>query len=145
MEDPMTSCGCFECILAILPDLSGMAHGVMIVNREYPGMTPCGMAFTTLAGTVGGGLQTPGFLGIGRLYIASRKFISAEGGLVRILWMPKDLKEALADRLKERAAEMGLEGFYEKIADETIATDIETLTPWLEEVKHPAFEMEPLL
>ena len=145
MEDPMTSCGCFECICAILPDLSGSARGVMIVNREYPGMTPCGMAFTTLAGTVGGGLQTPGFLGIGRLYLVSRKFIFAEGGLSRILWMPKELKEALADQIKERAEELGLEDFIDKIADETIATGIEELTPWLESVKHPALEMEPLL
>jgi acetyl-CoA synthase len=145
MEDPMTSCGCFECICAILPDLSGSARGVMIVNREYPGMTPCGMAFTTLAGSVGGGLQTPGFLGIGRLYIVSRKFIFAEGGLARILWMPKELKEALADRIKVRAEELGLDGFIDKIADETIATGIEELTPWLESAKHPALEMEPLL
>jgi acetyl-CoA synthase len=145
MEDPMTSCGCFECIVAILPDLSGQVRGVMIVNREYPGMTPCGMPFTTLAGSVGGGLQTPGFGGIGRLYIVSRKFISAEGGLARILWMPKELKEALRDRIEARAEELGLPGFYDKIADETIATDIEQLTPWLEEQHHPALEMEPLL
>jgi acetyl-CoA synthase len=145
MEDPMTSCGCFECIMAILPDLSGQARGVMIVNREYPGMTPCGMPFTTLAGSVGGGLQTPGFLGIGRLYIISRKFISAEGGLVRILWMPKELKEALADRIKARAEELGIPDLYDKIGDETVATTVEDLTPWLEACQHPAFAMEPLL
>lgn len=145
MEDPMTSCGCFECILAILPEPTGEVHGVMVVNREYTGMTPCGMAFTTLAGTVGGGLQTPGFLGIGRLYIVSRKFISAEGGLPRVLWMPKELKEALGDRIKERAAEMGLEDFYEKIADETVATTMEELYPWLQEHDHPALKMPPLM
>jgi acetyl-CoA synthase len=145
MEDPMTSCGCFECIMAILPDLSGQARGVMIVNREYPGMTPCGMPFTTLAGSVGGGLQTPGFLGIGRLYIISRKFISAEGGLVRILWMPKELKEALADRIRARAEELGIPDLYDKIGDETVATTVEDLTPWLEACQHPAFAMEPLL
>jgi acetyl-CoA synthase len=145
MEDPMTSCGCFECIMAILPEPTGEVHGMMIVNREYPGMTPCGMAFSTLAGTVGGGLQTPGFLGIGRLYIVSRKFISAEGGLPRVLWLPKELKEALADRIKERAAEMGLEGFYDKIADETVATTMEELYPWLQQQDHPALKMPSLL
>jgi len=145
MEDPMTSCGCFECIMAILPEPTGEVHGMMIVNREYPGMTPCGMAFSTLAGTVGGGLQTPGFLGIGRLYIVSRKFISAEGGLPRVLWLPKELKEALADRIKERAAEMGLEGFYDKIADETVATTMEELYPWLQQQGHPALKMPSLL
>jgi len=145
MEDPMTSCGCFECILAILPEPSGEVHGVMLVNREYPGMTPCGMAFTTLAGTVGGGMQTPGFLGIGRLYTISRKFISAEGGLPRVLWMPKELKEALADRIGERANDMGLSDFLDKIGDETVATTMEELMPWLEEREHPALKMDPLM
>ncbi len=145
MEDPMTSCGCFECIMAILPEDTGEVHGVMIVNREYPGMTPCGMPFTTLAGTVGGGLQTPGFLGIGRLYVVSKKFISAEGGLPRVLWMPKELKEALADRISERAAELGLSDFLGKIGDETVATTMEELLPWLKEKDHPALKMPSLL
>ena len=61
MENPMTSCGCFECIVAIIPE----ANGVMIVQRGHTGMTPIGMKFSTLAGTVGGGAQTPGFMGIG--------------------------------------------------------------------------------
>jgi len=69
MIDPMTSCGCFECILAIIPE----ANGVMVVNREHAGMTPCGMDFITLAGLVGGGVQTPGFLGVGKLYLLSKK------------------------------------------------------------------------
>lgn len=145
MEDPMTSCGCFECIMAILPEPEGEVHGVMIVNREFPGMTPCGMAFTTLAGTVGGGMQTPGFLGIGRLYVTSKKFISAEGGLPRVLWMPKELKEALAEGINARAEELSLENFYEKIADETVATTIEELMPWLKEQDHPALKMPSLL
>jgi acetyl-CoA synthase len=145
MEDPMTSCGCFECIMAILPEPTGEVHGVMIVNREYPGMTPCGMPFTTLAGSVGGGLQTPGFLGIGRLYIVSRKFIFAEGGLPRVLWMPKELKEALADRIRARAEELGIPDFYDKIGDETVASTAEELVPWLEANEHPALKMASLI
>jgi len=140
MQFPMTSCGCFECILAIVPE----ANGVMAVNREYPGQTPIGMPFSTLAGSVGGGAQTPGFLGVGRLYLCSRKFISAEGGLPRLVWMPKELKEAMRDRLEKRAGEMGLDGFVEKIADETVATDPEALMEHLASVGHPALEMDPL-
>jgi acetyl-CoA synthase len=94
---------------------------------------------------VGGGLQTPGFLGIGRLYVVSKKFISAEGGLPRVLWMPKELKEALGDRIKERAAELGLTDFFEKIGDETIATTMEELMPWLVDKDHPALKMPSLL
>jgi acetyl-CoA synthase len=140
MEDPMTSCGCFECIIAILPE----CNGFMIVNREFPGMTPCGMPFTTLAGSVGGGLQTPGFLGIGRLYISSRKFISAEGGQPRIVWMPKELKEDIAERFNKRAAEIGMPDLIDKIADETVATTSEELLAFLQEKDHPALKMDPL-
>jgi acetyl-CoA synthase len=141
MDNPMTSCGCFECIVAIVPE----ANGVMIVNREYTGDTPAGMKFTTLASSVGGGSQTPGFLGVGRLYITSKKFISAEGGLKRIVWMPKELKEALRDKLKKRCEEIGDPDFLDKIADETVATDAIGLVQYLEKVNHPALTMPPLM
>ncbi|MFH1867329.1 MAG: LAGLIDADG family homing endonuclease, partial [Candidatus Omnitrophota bacterium] len=138
---PETSCGCFECVIAILPE----ANGFMVVNREYSDMTPAGMKFSTLAGSVGGGNQTPGFMGVGRLYIVSKKFITADGGLKRLVWMPKELKEALGDKLKKRCEEEGMPDLYERIADETVATDSEALVKFLEEKKHPALSMEPLM
>ena len=141
MDAPQSSCGCFECIVAIIPE----ANGVMVVHRDFSGMTPCGMSFTTLAGSVGGGVQTPGFLGVGKLYILSKKFISAEGGLKRLVWMPKELKELLGDKLKQRAAEIGDPDFTDKISDETIVTNADELVKFLEKVKHPALEMEPLI
>ncbi|RKY63473.1 MAG: CO dehydrogenase/CO-methylating acetyl-CoA synthase complex subunit beta [Candidatus Latescibacterota bacterium] len=141
MDAPMTSCGCFECILAIIPE----ANGFMIVNREYTGMTPCGMKFSTLAGSVGGGSETPGFLGVGRLYVVSRKFISADGGLPRLVWMTKELKEFLADRLRKRCEEIGMPDLIDKIADETVATTSEELLAFLEKVGHPALTMPPLM
>jgi len=141
IDAPETSCGCFECIIAILPE----ANGFMVVNREYSGMTPAGMTFSTLAGTIGGGQQTPGFMGVGRLYIVSKKFISAEGGLKRIVWMTKELKEALIDKLKKRCEEIGVSGLINKIADETIATTTEELLPYLEKVGHPALTMEAVM
>jgi acetyl-CoA synthase len=141
MDSPQSSCGCFECIVAVIPE----ANGVMVVNRDFPGMTPCGMTFTTLASSVGGGVQTPGFLGVGKLYILSEKFISAEGGLKRLVWMPKELKEALGERLKERCREIGGPDFLEKIVDETLATSAEELLAFLTKVKHPALQMEPLV
>ncbi|HID10322.1 MAG TPA: hypothetical protein EYP17_03355 [Candidatus Latescibacteria bacterium] len=137
----MTSCGCFECILVIIPE----ANGFMIVNREYTDMTPCGMRFSTLAGSVGGGSETPGFLGVGRLYVVSRKFISADGGLPRLVWMTKELKEFLADRLRRRCEEIGMPDLVDKIADETVATTSEELLAFLEKVEHPALTMPPLM
>lgn len=142
MEKPMTSCGCFEAILAILPE----ANGIMITTREYNGPTPCGMTFSTLAGMVGGGVQTPGFMGVGRSYIVSRKFIAADGGIKRIVWMPKELKEFLREDFVKRSVEEGLpEDFIDMIADETIGTSIEEILPFLEEKGHPALTMDPLM
>jgi len=141
IHTPMTSCGCFECILGLVPEV----NGVLVVNREYTGMTPVGMTFSTLAGLVGGGVQTPGFLGVGRLYLTSRKFIPAEGGLRRLVWMPKELKDALRDRLVARARELGDETLVDKIADESVATTAEELVVHLERVGHPALAMPALL
>jgi carbon-monoxide dehydrogenase catalytic subunit/CO dehydrogenase/CO-methylating acetyl-CoA synthase complex beta subunit len=141
MEDPMTSCGCFECIVGVSPDL----QGVVVVNREHPGMTPLGMTFSTLAGSVGGGIQTPGFIGVGRKYLVSRKFITADGGFLRIVWMPKDLKEAMKEELNRRAEELGVPDFVSKIADETVARTPEELSSWMVEVHHPALDMPPMI
>ncbi len=140
MEDPMTSCGCFECIAAVVPE----ANGVMIVDRDYTGMTPIGMKFSTLAGQIGGGIQTPGFVGIGKIYISSPKFISAEGGQRRIVWMTKQLKEEVGERLKAQLEKMGIPELFDKIATEENAVEPDKLLEFLQKVKHPALEMEPL-
>jgi len=141
MEDPMTTCGCCECIAAVLP----ICNGIMTVNREYNGMTPCGMKFTTLAGTIGGGQVTPGFLGHSKYNVCQRKFIAAEGGIKRLVWMPKMLKEEIAERLKRRSEEIGIPDFYEMIADETVGVTEEEILPFLEEKGHPALTMEPIM
>ena len=142
MEKPMTSCGCFECICGIEP----FSNGVCIANREYAGMTPLGMTFPELASMTGGGVQTPGFMGHGKHFIASKKFMKAEGGIERIVWMPKELKEVVAERLNETAKELyGIENFTDMIGDETIATDPETLVEFLTEKGHPALGMDPMM
>ncbi|MBM4143582.1 MAG: CO dehydrogenase/CO-methylating acetyl-CoA synthase complex subunit beta [Lentisphaerae bacterium] len=141
LEEPMTSCGCFECICAIVPE----ANGVLIVDRDYTGMTPVGMKFSTLAGQIGGGTQTPGFVGIGKLYISSPKFISAEGGIERVVWMPKALKEEVAGRLQERLKKIGREDLLDKIATEEDAETPDQLLEYLRKAGHPALRMDPLL
>jgi acetyl-CoA synthase len=137
----MSSCGCFEGIMAIVPE----ANGLMITTREHTGMTPCGMTFSTLAGAVGGGVQSPGFMGIGKRYIISKKFIVADGGIARIVWMPKDLKEQLRSEMTAIAEEAGLgSDFVDKIADETIGIETDEIMSFLEEKQHPALTMDPL-
>jgi len=140
MRNPMTSCGCFECIAAVLP----MCNGIMTVDRDTAAMTPSGMKFTTLAGTVGGGNVTPGFLGHSKYYITSKKFISAEGGLTRLVWMPKSLKEEIRDRCEERAKDLGIPDLLERIADETVATTEEEVLEYITAKDHPALKMDPM-
>ena len=140
LEEPMTSCGCFECIAAIVPE----ANGIMIVDRDFTGMTPVGMTFSTLAGQIGGGIQTPGFIGIGKIYISSPKFISAEGGHTRVVWMTKQLKEEIGERLTTYLEKSGQVDLFDKIATEAEAEDPDILLEYLQKVEHPALEMEAL-
>ncbi|MGX8127090.1 acetyl-CoA decarbonylase/synthase complex subunit alpha/beta [Clostridioides difficile] len=142
LEDPMTSCGCFECICGIMPE----ANGFVVVNREFPSVTPVGMTFGELASMTGGGVQTPGFMGHGRHFISSKKFAYAEGGPERIVWMPKELKDYVADKLNATVKEMtGIENFCDMVCDETIADDSEGVLAFLEEKGHPALAMESVM
>ncbi len=141
MDSPMTSCGCFEVIVAMTVDM----QSVILVDRDYPGMTPIGMKFSTLAGSIGGGRQTPGFMGIGKRYITSDKFIAAEGGIARISWMPKHLKDMIRTDFDKRSEAIGIPGLMDKIADETVTDDADGLMAWMSEKDHPALHMDPLL
>jgi acetyl-CoA synthase len=140
MDYPMTSCGCFEVICAYVPE----CNGVMAVNREFLDDTPVGMTFSTLAGSVGGGQQTPGFMGCGKVFLTSRKFLFAEGGHRRLIWMPKELKALLADDLKRRFREQGAPDLFDQIADETIATDPKQIRVFMGKAGHPALKMRDL-
>jgi acetyl-CoA synthase len=140
MDNPMTACGCFECIVMLIPE----ANGVMVVSREDPSMTPCGMTFSTLAGIAGGGLQTPGVMGVGKYYLVSPKFILAEGGFKRVVWMSSILKETMAEELQVTAEKNGAPHLLDIIADERHVTTVEELLAWLEELNHPALTMDSM-
>ncbi len=141
VHDPMTTCGCCECIAALLPQ----CNGVMTVGRDYTGETPCGMKFTTLAGVMGGGASSPGFVGHSKHNITQGKFIVGDGGLLRMVWMPKMLKEELKDRIVARGEEMGVPDLFDKIADETVGITEEEILPFLQEKGHPALNMDPIV
>jgi acetyl-CoA synthase len=140
MENPMTACGCFECIVMLIPE----SNGVMIVSREDTSMTPAGMTFSTLAGMAGGGMQTPGVMGVGKYYLISPKFISADGGLKRVVWMSSVLKETMADELQAAAEREGDPDLIAKIADEREVNTVDDLLAWMEAHNHPALIMDPI-
>jgi acetyl-CoA synthase len=141
VHDPMTTCGCCECIAALLPS----CNGVMTVHRDYTGETPCGMKFTTLAGVMGGGASSPGFVGHSKFNITQRKFIKGDGGLLRIVWMPKSLKDEIRDRMLKRGEELGVPDLIDRIADETVGITEEEILPFLQEKDHPALKMDPII
>ncbi len=140
MENPMTACGCFECIVMLIPE----SNGVMIVSREDTSMTPAGMTFSTLAGIAGGGLQTPGVMGVGKYYLISPKFISSDGGFKRVVWMSSVLKETMADEFRAVAEREGDPDLINKIADARNATTVDELLAWMEQQNHPALVMDPI-
>ena len=141
IKDPMTTCGCCEAIAATLPT----CNGIMTVHRDYTGETPCGMKFTTLAGVMGGGASSPGFVGHSKFNVTQGKFLLGDGGLLRMVWMPKSLKEEIKDRILKRGAALGCPNLYDMIADETVGITEEEIMPFLQKVGHPALSMPSLL
>ena len=95
-----------------------------------PVKPPCGMKFTTLAGVMGGGASSPGFVGHSKFNVTQRKFIKGDGGLLRMVWMPKSLKEEIRERLIKRGEELGYPGLVDMIADETVGTTEVEILPF---------------
>ena len=118
---PHTSCGCFEAIVFYIPEVNGMG----VVDREFKGPTVNGMSFSAMAGLAGGGRQTEGFLGIGINYMRSRKFLQADGGWKKIVWLPRKLKEAMKDVIPAEQ--------YDKIVTEETAKNLEELERFLKD------------
>ena len=141
MENPMTACGCFESIVMVIPEV----NGVMVLSREDTGMSPAGMTFSTLAGIAGGGLQTPGVMGVGKFYLVSPKFLYADGGFKRVVWISSNLKESMAEELKAAAEREGIPDLIDRIADGNTVTTAEQLVTWVKEKNHPVLEMGPMV
>ena len=124
-EHPHTSCGCFQSICFYIPEVDAFG----IVHRDFAGPTVTGETFSRMAGTTSGGRQVEGSLGMALEYLRSPKFIQADGGMYRMVWMPKAIKE----RYKENIPA----DLYDKIATEDDAKNADELTAFLEKVGHP--------
>ncbi|ADI73342.1 CO dehydrogenase/acetyl-CoA synthase complex, beta subunit [Methanohalobium evestigatum Z-7303] len=127
-EYPHTSCGCFEVVGFYIPEVDGIGW----VDRDFTGNAPNGLPFSTMAGQTGGGKQVVGFLGIGINYFRSPKFLQADGGWDRVVWMPSHLKEKVVDYIPEDVVN--------KIPTEQDVGDISELETYLKETEHPVIE-----
>ena len=141
MQDPGSACGDFECITAMLPG----CNGVMIVEREYEGMTPSGMNWEMLYELVAAGAPVPGFMGHSKRALHREKFISAEGGWQRIVWMNHTLREELRPVLEKLADEAGICGFVDKISTENDGLTEDEILSSMEACAHPALAMDPMI
>jgi len=125
---PHTSCGCFEGTAFYIPEVDGFG----IVHRGYRDVTVNGLAFSTLADSTAGGRQVDGFHGISIEYMRSPKFLQADRGWNRVVWMPKEVKDRVKDFVP---AEL-----VDKVATEEEVKTIEELKVFLKERNHPVVE-----
>ena len=122
---PHTSCGCFEGIAFYIPEVDGFG----IVLRGFGALTVNGLAFSTMADSTAGGRQVEGFHGISIEYMRSKKFMHADGGYDRVVWMPHETRERLKEFIPEEA--------YEAIATEKDVATVAELKTFLQEHHHP--------
>lgn len=125
---PHTSCGCFEAVAFYIPEVDGFG----IVNRSFKGVTVNGLPFSTLADSTAGGRQVDGFHGMSIEYMRSKKFLSADGGWNRIVWMPKEIKERVKDFIPSEVVD--------KIATEENTQNTDDLKTFLKANNHPVVE-----
>ncbi|HMK95572.1 MAG TPA: CO dehydrogenase/CO-methylating acetyl-CoA synthase complex subunit beta [Candidatus Limnocylindrales bacterium] len=130
-DHPHTSCGCFEAVAFFIPEVDGFG----VVNRSFKGLTVNGLPFSTLADSTAGGRQVDGFHGMSIEYMRSPKFLSADGGWYRVVWVPKEIKERVKDFIPKEVVD--------KIATEENATSIEALKAFLKEKNHPVVKRWP--
>jgi len=125
---PHTSCGCFEAAAFYIPEVDGFG----IVHRGFKGITVNGLTFGQIADSTAGGRQVDGFHGLSIEYMRSRKFLQADGGWKRIVWLPSELKERVKDAIPP--------DLIDKIATEKDVGSIDELKKFLEEKGHPVVE-----
>ena len=124
-DHPHTSCGCFEAVAFYIPEVEGFG----VVSRSYKGVTVNGLPFSTLADSTAGGRQIDGFHGMSIEYMRSNKFLAADGGWNRVVWMPKEVKERIRDFIPSDVVA--------KIATEEDVQNIDDLKSFLKEKNHP--------
>jgi acetyl-CoA decarbonylase/synthase complex subunit beta len=124
-DHPHTSCGCFEAVAFYIPEVDGFG----VVNRSFKGVTVNGLPFSTLADSTAGGRQIDGFHGMSIEYMRSKKFLSADGGWNRVVWLPKEVKERVKEFIPKEV--------IDKIATEENAKSTEDLKAFLKQQNHP--------
>ncbi|MCL0048096.1 hypothetical protein M1N20_01385 [Dehalococcoidia bacterium] len=140
LDDPPSVFNLCECLTVLVPE----AGGVMVVEREDSSVTPMGMTFSELL-AMAAATQTPGIIGHARSYLVSDKYLAGEGGIKRVVWMSRHLKEELAEELEAASERAGVPDLIDKIGGGDTCADSDGLLAFLEERGHPALTMDPMI
>ena len=127
-QKPHTSCGCFEAIAFVIPEVDGLG----VVHRDFKGETVNGLPFSSMADSTAGGRQIPGFHGLSIEYMRSPRFLQVDDGWNRIVWLPQAIKERVLDFIPEDVRD--------KVPTENDVTTISELKSFLKEHNHPVVE-----
>jgi acetyl-CoA decarbonylase/synthase complex subunit beta len=127
-DKPHTSCGCFEAIAFVIPEVDGLG----IVHRDFKGETVNGLPFSSMADSTAGGRQVPGFHGVSIEYMRSPKFLQVDDGWNRVVWLP--------DSVRQRVYEFMPEEIRDKIPTENEVMSIAELKAYLKDQNHPVVE-----
>ena len=122
---PHTSCGCFEGCAFYIPEVDGFG----VVHRNFRSETVNGLNFVTISDLTAGGRQVDGFHGLSIEYMRSPKFMQADGGWDRVVWIPVDIKERIKDFIPSE--------IIDKIPTEEEVSDLDELKTFLQEAGHP--------
>jgi len=125
---PHTSCGCFEGCAFYIPEVDGFG----VVHRNYKGQTVNGLDFVTISDLTAGGRQVDGFHGLSIEYMRSPKFLQADGGWDRVVWMPQEIRERISEYMPAE--------IMPKIATEEDVSSLDQLKDWLKSKDHPIVE-----
>ncbi|MBR5995588.1 MAG: hypothetical protein IK026_03305 [Eubacteriaceae bacterium] len=127
-----------ECYAITSPD----RQGIIIAYKDYDGTVPGNIAsYDEAAHTADRGETAEGIEGVSADFLVSGKFMNASGGVKRIIWMPKSLKDRLGVRL-DKISDDG--NFSYRVSDETRSTDFERIAVLAGYQNHPAYLMEKL-
>ena len=125
---PHTSCGCFEGCAFYIPEVDGLG----MVHRNFKGETVNGLSFVTISDLTAGGRQVDGFHGLSIEYMRSPKFMVADGGWDRVVWMPMEIKERIKEFMPPE--------IVTKIATEDEVSSVDELKIFLKAQGHPIVE-----
>ncbi len=125
---PHTSCGCFEGCAFYIPEVDGLG----MVHRNFKGETVNGLSFVTISDLTAGGRQVDGFHGLSIEYMRSPKFMVADGGWDRVVWMPMEIKERIKEFMPPE--------IVPKIATEDEVSSVDELKTFLKAQGHPIVE-----